>query len=95
MSCLSGIEALVSNVTAHALDGFHLIQDDEHADAARVPENRENSLEEVQSTEVVDIAFYTGKTFGLGSHVRLACQPGEYSLCDFGAFINLGLPIAS
>ena len=89
------VQALITNVASHALDGFHLIQDDEHADVARVPENRENSLEEVQSAEVVDISFHAGKALGLGSHVRLTGQPGEYSLRDIGPFIDLGLPISS
>src|SRR6516162_8762211 len=62
------VKALITNVASNALDRFNLIQDDEHADAARVPENRENPLEEIQSAEVVDIAFHAGEPLGLGGH---------------------------
>ena len=71
MSCRSALRLFVANVASDALDGFDLIQDDEHADVARVPEDREKSLEEVQCTEVVDIPFHAGEALGLGSHVGL------------------------
>ena len=77
-----GVQALVADVAPDALDRFDLIQDDEHPDVARVAENREDSLEEVQGTEVVDVPFHAGESLGLRGHVGLTRQPGENSFRD-------------
>ncbi len=68
------VEALVANVAANALDCFDLIQDEEHPHVARVPENREKSLEKVQGTEVVNVSFDPGESLGFRCHVGLTAS---------------------
>jgi hypothetical protein len=65
------VEALIADVAPNALDRLDLIQDDEHPCVARVPENREDPLEEIQRTEVVEVPLHTGVSLGRRSHVRL------------------------
>ena len=74
------VEALVAHVGADPLQGLGLV---EHHQQIRVPgvaQDREQSLEETERSEVVKVALDAGRTAACWRDVGLAADPGEHCL---------------
>ena len=63
-----GVEALLPDVAAHALQRLDLVQHDEQPGMSAVPQHRQQALEEAERTEVVEVSADTGGTPGGGGH---------------------------
>ena len=53
------VEALVTDVAPNPLNRLDLVEDDEHPDVPRIAQDRQNSLQEIERTEVINVPFQT------------------------------------
>ena len=74
------VEALVAHVGADPLEGLDLVEDDQQPGMAGVAQDRQQSLQEAERGEVVEVALDACGAAGGGSDVGLAADPGEQAL---------------
>ena len=88
------VETLIPDVAPDPLDGLDLVEHDQHPHVTGVSEDRQDALEEVERTEVVDVALHPGIPLGLRGHVRLSREPGEDPLSNRVLAVDLGPAIS-
>ena len=71
------IQALVANISAHALEGFNLIEHKQQSWVPRILEDGQHTLQEAQRAEMVDVALDHCIALNRSRNVRLTCHPSQ------------------
>ena len=77
------------HVSADSLNRFDFIEHDQHVGLSRIAEDRQQPLQEVQCTEVIDVSLHSRITLRAGCHIRLPCQTGQNAVG--GRLVSLDL----
>ena len=67
-----GVQALISNIAPHWLDGFHFIKNNEQTWVSGITQDGQHTLQETHRAEVIDLSFDSSSALdGGGGYVRL------------------------
>ena len=89
-----GIQCLVPNIAAHALESFHLIQHHHHSRAPRIPEDDKQPLQESKGCEMVHVSLDARGAFRFHADIRLPPKPCDESIRYRGLTSGLSVAIA-
>ena len=52
-----GVQALISNIASHALDGFHFIKNNKQTRVSGITQDGQHALQETHCSKVIDISL--------------------------------------
>ena len=90
-----GIESLLTRVSTHALQSFHLVQHQYETRKSTVSQYREQADQEITGSKMVQIALDTSRTLDAGSHVGLPSQPADQALRQHAIVVGQSLSIGT